>query len=83
MKAPTDVDKIKQQLVQQQKELLELQQRKLMLELEQTKQQLEAKQKELHSNKTRKLVCDIEQLHFENLNHIYIQSSSNNSINAL
>lgn len=43
----TDVDKIKQQLVQQQKELLELQQKKLMLELEQTKQQLEAKQKEI------------------------------------
>nr|CAB3264699.1 pre-mRNA cleavage complex 2 protein Pcf11 [Phallusia mammillata] len=50
----TDVDKIKQQLVQQQKELLELQQRKLMLELEQTKQQLEAKQKELHTNVSKK-----------------------------
>ncbi|XP_076819795.1 uncharacterized protein LOC143464631 isoform X2 [Clavelina lepadiformis] len=42
----TDVETIRQQLVRQQKELLDLQQKKLMLELEQTKQQLEAKQRE-------------------------------------
>uniref|UniRef100_H2Z7V7 CID domain-containing protein n=1 Tax=Ciona savignyi TaxID=51511 RepID=H2Z7V7_CIOSA len=43
-----DVDKIREQMIRQQKELLDLQQRKLMLELEQTKQELEAKQKEMH-----------------------------------
>nr|XP_018670290.1 pre-mRNA cleavage complex 2 protein Pcf11 isoform X3 [Ciona intestinalis] len=48
-KQVNDVDKIKEQMIRQQKELLDLQQRKLMLELEQTKQELEAKQKEMQS----------------------------------
>ena len=51
-----EVDKIRQQLVRQQKELLDLQQKKLILELEQTKQQLAAKQKEVQQTATKKQV---------------------------
>ena len=45
----SDLDKIKQQLVQQEKELMEIKEKKLMLELEQTKQKLESKQKEMNN----------------------------------
>ena len=43
----SDLDKLKQHLVQQEKELMEIKEKKLMLELEQTKQKLDAKQKEM------------------------------------
>lgn len=49
-----EVDKIRQQLMRQQKELLDLQQKKLILELEQTKQELAVKTIEAH--KTNKKV---------------------------
>ena len=55
----SEVDKIRQQLVRQQKELLDLQQKKLMLELEQTKQKLANKKREAQESVAKRQVSSL------------------------